>query len=164
MTFADMNSDGSTDIFMVTNENSQYKAYILKNANIPKDLCLPFSNPSYQVQNLKSISIPSDYTILSDSNIKIADFNFDGFPDLVGIFSVNSYRTASILVNNENDPMKFEKFDVSLDPLHQVNNPYQVCLYDFTESGRISVLVISQVTKSDGTQGLPRTSIINNII
>lgn len=165
VTFADLNADGSTDIFIVANENSQYKAYVLKNANVPKDLCLPFSVPSYQIQNLKAIVIPAEYTLLSDSNIKIADFNFDGFPDLIGIFSINSYRTASILVNNDDDnPFTFNKFDVSLDPLHQVNNPYQVCLYDFTESGKISILVISQVTKSDGTQGLPRTSIINNII
>lgn len=133
MTLADINADGSTDIFLVANESSQFKAYVLKNANTPKDLCQPFSTPSYQIENLKSIFIPAEYTLLSDSNIKIADFNFDGYPDLVGIFSINSYRTASILVNNDQEsPLKFNKFDVSLDPLHQVNSHYQVCLYDFT--------------------------------
>lgn len=45
-----------------------------------------------------------------------------------------------------------------------MGNPYQTCLYDFTESGKVSVLVVSKVTKADGTEGMPRTSIINNVI
>lgn len=162
MTFADINGDGSTDIFLIVNEGGNLRPYLLRNGNRPQDICSPFSAPSYQIQNLLNVAIPSDYGLLSDSNIKIADFDFDGYPDFLGIFSINSYRTASILRSRDHGRY-FEKFDASLDTLHQVNNPHQVCLYDFSESGKISILVISDVTKSDGTRGLPRTSIINNI-
>jgi hypothetical protein len=81
---------------------------------------------------------------------------------------MNSYRTATILKNKPQDsatsPVIFEKFTENIDSLQQVGNPYQTCLYDFTESGKLSVLVISKVTKSDGTEGMPRASVINNII
>ncbi len=111
---------------------------------------------------MQRINIPSTHILLSDSNIKIADFNFDGYPDLLGIFSVGTYRKTTILVNQKN--LNFAVFDANLEPLHQVSNPLQTCLYDFTESGKISILVISNVSKSDGSLGLPRTSIINNVI
>ena len=74
--------------------------YVLTNANRPVDLCQLFESGSYQATNLKALTLPKDYKLLFDSNIQLADFNFDGLPDLLGIFSVNSYRSVSILSNH----------------------------------------------------------------
>jgi len=46
------------------------------------------------------LNLPEKYQVRADSSIKIADFDFDGFPDLVGIFSIGSLRKASILLGN----------------------------------------------------------------
>lgn len=37
-------------------------------------------------------------------------------------------------------------------------------MYDFTENGKLDIIIISQVTKDDGSLAYVRTSIINNII
>ena len=46
--------------------------------------------------------LPSGYAMVQDSNVKIGDFNFDGFPDLLGIYSVDGFRKVSILKNKGN--------------------------------------------------------------
>lgn len=66
---------------------------------------------------------------MADSNIKIGDFNYDGYPDLLGIFSLNSYRTVTVLANRPG--LKFQELDADMEPLSQITNPLQTCLYDF---------------------------------
>ena len=74
--------------------------YVIINANKPEDLCQRFTANSYE-PNLTPIALPTNYKLLADSNIQIGDFNLDGFPDLLGIFSVNSYRSVTILANHQ---------------------------------------------------------------
>lgn len=111
---------------------------------------------------MKAISFPVNYKWLVDTNIKIGDFNFDGFCDLMGIFSIDSYRSVSILENKGD--LQFQVMEANLDPLHQISNPHQAALYDFTESGKLSIIVIGKATRDNNTTGYPRYSIINNLI
>ena len=53
------------------------------------------------MNKILAVKLPSTHKIIKDSNIKVGDFNFDGYPDLLGIFSINSFRTVSILANRK---------------------------------------------------------------
>lgn len=77
-----------------------------------------------------AVNLPSTHELRKDSNIKIGDFNFDGYPDLLGVFSLNSFRTVSILSNAKQ--FNFSAFEVDLRELQQINNPIQTSFYDFT--------------------------------
>ena len=54
------------------------------------------------------MKIPTEYKFVSDTNPKFADFNFDGLPDILGIFAVDEFKKASILLNKGN--LKFSPF------------------------------------------------------
>jgi hypothetical protein len=161
LSFADLDGNGATDMFLVIFENNEYVPYILTNSNSPGELCETFGRTSYELGNMRTVALPENYKLVEDSNIKIGDYDFDGFPDLMGIFAVDGYRKVSILGNND---LSFGVLDANMEPLNQVNNPIQACPYDFNEEGKISILVISQATKANGSTGLPRSSIINNLI
>ena len=75
------------------------------------------------------MTLPNKYNLVADSNIKLGDFNFDGYPDLLGIYSVDGYRKVSILSNK--DHLHFDVLDAEMAPLNQITNPLQACLYDF---------------------------------
>lgn len=97
--FADFDNNGAADIFFVAFESSNYIPYVLPNLNIPSDICAPYTAPVYDIKNLIALELPSTHKLMKDSNIKIGDFNFDGLPDLLGIFSIGSFRSVSILAN-----------------------------------------------------------------
>lgn len=65
---------------------------------------------------------------MADSSLKIADFNFDGFPDIIGIFSKDQYKRASILMGSGT---AVSAFDVGVDVMASISHPLQVCVYDF---------------------------------
>ena len=48
---------------------------------------------------MKAIKLPEFYKITETSGIKFGDLNLDGFPDMIGIFSVKTLKSASILMN-----------------------------------------------------------------
>ena len=76
------------------------------------------------------IKQPSNYKLVKESNLKVGDFDFDGLPDLLGIFSINSNKKVSILANH--DTFMFNPFHSDILALQQVINPIQTALYDFT--------------------------------
>jgi len=100
LTFADLDANGAIDIFIIAYEQHNYNPYVLTNAYHPEDLCQLYEHSSYPLSNLAPITLPNNYKLLADSNIQIADFNLDGLPDLLGIFSVSSYRSVTILANH----------------------------------------------------------------
>lgn len=108
LNFADFDGNGAADIFIVAHESGNYTAYVLPNLNSPSDICVPYTAPSYDFKNLVPLNLPSTHKLLKDSNIKIGDFNFDGFPDLLGIFSIETFRSVSILANKGG--LKFAPF------------------------------------------------------
>lgn len=71
----------------------------MPNVNSPVDICKVYSSPPFNPNKMVAANLPSTHRIIKDSNIKIGDFNFDGYPDLLGVFSINSFRTVSILAN-----------------------------------------------------------------
>ena len=62
----------------------------------------------FKATTSQRMKIPSEYKFVSDTNPKFADFNFDGLPDILGIFSVDEFKKASILLNKGN--LKFSPF------------------------------------------------------
>jgi hypothetical protein len=46
---------------------------------------------------MKPLSLPAGYNLLADSNPIFGDFNFDGYPDILAIFLINTFRVVSIL-------------------------------------------------------------------
>lgn len=130
MSFTDLDANGAPDILLVSLEQGNYLPYALQNSNHPGDICQTFSAPSFSASNLRAITLPTGYQILADSNLKVGDFNFDGFPDILGIYSIDSFRKVSILSNRHN--LAFSVLDADMAPLQQITNPLQACLYDFS--------------------------------
>ena len=130
MSFTDLDANGAPDMLLVSLEQGNYLPYALLSSNTPGDICSPFSTPSFDPANLKAISLPKGYQILSDSNLKIGDFNFDGYPDILGVYSIDSFRKVSILSNRHD--LVFNVLDADMAPLQQISNPLQACLYDFS--------------------------------
>lgn len=100
LTFADVDANGAIDIFLIALENAVYSPYIILNSNAPSDICAASSNFPFATSNLRTLALPVGYSLPADSNPKFADFNFDGLPDLLGLFSVKNFKKASVLVNN----------------------------------------------------------------
>jgi hypothetical protein len=78
---------------------------------------------------LVAASLPTNYKILKDTNFKVGDFDFDGLPDLLGIFSVNTFKKVMILTNKKD--YTFTLFESNI-VMQQIYNPIQTALYDFT--------------------------------
>ena len=74
-----------------------------------------FDGSSYNMSNLQGINLPSKYKLVGDSNVKMGDFNFDGYPDMLGIYSVDGFRKVSILSNEGS--LQFRVLDADLAPL-----------------------------------------------
>ena len=100
------------------------------NSNGASDLCQPFGRPSFDPNGIRPLSFPDNYQLVADSNLKIADFNFDGLPDLLGIYSIGGYRKVSILSHQGN--LQFRVLDGDISPLNQLTSPLQACLYDYS--------------------------------
>lgn len=86
LSFEDLNADGASDLLFISWETGRYILYMIRNLNIPGTICQSFDSPAYQPERLEKINLPQEHILLSDTNIKIADFNFDGYPDFLGIF------------------------------------------------------------------------------
>jgi hypothetical protein len=97
--FADVDANGANDLFLVAKEGDTYVPYLLINANSPADICQLFPKPSLVLSRLKQVVLPSNFKLVADSQVRFGDFNFDGLPDILAIFSVDKIRTASILTN-----------------------------------------------------------------
>lgn len=160
--YADVDANGANDLFLVAREGSAYVPYLLLNANSPADICQPFPRPSLAVSRLQQVVLPSKYKLVGDSQVRFGDFNFDGLPDILAIFAVEEIRTASILSNLGGRFGRFETVNVR--EIEQVGNPLQAVLFDFTENGKIDLLITSQVTREDGKVARQRISVVNNII
>ena len=84
---------------MVTLENGIYVPYVILNRNSLGDICSRSGNFPFKVDDLQVFTLPSGYALVADSNVKFADFNFDGLPDILAIFSVKKFKKTSILIN-----------------------------------------------------------------
>ena len=161
--FADLDSSGSVDMLMVTLEGAEYKAYIMGNINHPDGLCSTAPNFPFDMDHMYPITLPDNWKLLDDSNPHLADFDYDGYPDLLAIFSINEYRKTSILHNKNN--FGFDIFHAaSPTTLENVGSPVQTAVFDYSEDGRFDVMIIRNETKADSTEAFVRTSIFNNII
>ena len=163
LTFADVDANGAIDILLIALENAVYSPYLILNSNAPSDICAPSSNFPFSASNLRALALPAGYSLPADSNPKFADFNFDGFPDLLGLFSIKNFKKASILINHGD--ATFGLFDVpNIEEITSIVRPTQACIFDFTENGKIDLMIINQVSREDGTSAFVRTSIVNNLI
>jgi hypothetical protein len=99
LTFTDLDSNGATDLFIVALEDNAYKPYVIFNPNIPADICASSTNFPYAVSSLQPITLPAGYSLTANSNLKFVDINFDGKPDLLGLFSVGKFKRATALYN-----------------------------------------------------------------
>jgi hypothetical protein len=45
------------------------------------------------------VKLPAGYAVASNSNIKFADVNLDGLPDMLGLFTIGKFKRATILLN-----------------------------------------------------------------
>lgn len=164
LTFADLDSNGAVDIFLVALEgNNTYNSYAILNPNVPPDICAASNNFPFLATSLQLISLPAAYSLPSNSNIKFADINFDGLPDMLGLFSVGKFKRASVLMNNGG--LSFGVVGgLNIEEVSSIDNPVQLCAFDFGENGKVDLLVVNQVPTEQGGQAYVRTSIINNII
>jgi hypothetical protein len=100
LTFADLDSNGAPDLFIVAQEGTVLTAFAVLNPNVPSDICSPSSQFAFAGKVLQTVTLPSGYALSGNSNIKFADVNFDGLPDMLGLFTVGKFRRATALVNN----------------------------------------------------------------
>lgn len=97
LTFADVDANGAVDLFLVSFEDNSSIPYIAYNVNTPHDICQTFSFSSFDFSNLKMVNLADGYNLTTNSKPIFGDFNFDGYPDLLAIFSLNQFRVVSIL-------------------------------------------------------------------
>lgn len=79
---------------------------------------------------MQVLSLPTGYNLISDSKPIFGDFNFDGYPDILAIFSINKFRVVSLLQNSNSGFFPFNT--VNTDDIQNVGNPIQAVPYDFT--------------------------------
>lgn len=82
---------------------------------------------------------------------------------MVGLFSVGKFKRATVLLNSGGKV--FHTVDgLNIEAVSGVDNPVQVCPFDFGENGKMDVIVVSQATTEQGEAVFLRTSVVNNII
>lgn len=109
------------------------------------------------------MSLPKGYAITSNSNIKFADINLDGLPDMLGLFTVGKFKRATVLFN-EGGRSFSEVTGLNIEEVATIDNPMQVCAFDLGEDGKVDVLIVNQVATEGGGNAYLRTSVVNNII
>ncbi len=95
---------------MVALENGVYQSYVILNSNTPSAVCERRNYFPFSASNLRLLPLPSGYNLLADSNPKFADFNFDGLPDIIAIFSVKKFKKTTILINYGS--LNFDVFNI----------------------------------------------------
>lgn len=135
--------------------------YILYNSNSPTDICSSNNQFPFSWSSRQKLILPEGYHFRSDSAIKITDFDLDGFPDIIGVFSINKFRKVNILLGYGSG---VKAFDEGSDVISVISNPVQVCIYDFNENGKMDIIIINEVKMEDSRTSYNRISIVNNII
>jgi hypothetical protein len=83
----------------VAQNASTFTPFAMLNPNTPYDICA--TNSKFPFNNiLQQVILPPGYSLSNNSNIKFADINLDGLPDMVGLFAIGKFKRATILVNS----------------------------------------------------------------
>ena len=78
---------------------SAFTPYVMLNPITPHDICATSSKFAFN-NILQQVILPPGYALTNNSNIKFADINLDGLPDMVGLFAIGKFKRATILVNS----------------------------------------------------------------